>query len=248
MRAALTLMLAASIGCRSDATGTATATTTPHPPPPPQPAPAASSCAARSAVHRAGDRVGTHGMAVFGRRGGYFLEHIPMYSPPHDEQLVMRVSLHTAAGAPLDADLSDQGYSIQPAAAFSLDDLVLREHATFVGAIHRGNFEAGGPVIHPAVTVAIDEILVARRVPAADRSAPAYYVVGDGAGAAYATNAIRDGRGIQEIVRLGAFARPLPAGCALALTEAEARELVGAPGAVTLWCLRPPEFVQPCTP
>src|SRR3954447_23230882 len=109
-------MLLLVAGCRGDAT---TATT-------PTPSPSAS-CAARSGAHRAGDRVGTHGMVVFGRRGGYFLEHIPMYSPPHDEQLVMRVSLHTAAGAPLDADLSDQGYSLQPATKFSLDDLVLRE-------------------------------------------------------------------------------------------------------------------------
>ena len=187
-------------------------------------------------------------MVVFGRRGGYFLEHIPMYSPPHDEQLVMRVSLRGAAGAPLDADFSDQGYSLEPAARLSLDDLVLREHASFVGDIHRGNFEAGGPVIHPGVTVAIDQILVARRLPAADRAAPAYYVVGDGAGAAYATNAIRDARGIQQIVRLGAFSRPLSAHCALALTEAEARDLVGAAGAAPLWCLRAPDFVEPCPP
>src|SRR5512147_3160612 len=124
-------MLLLVAGCRGDATT----------PPPEHPSP--SSCAARSAAHRAGDRVGTHGMVVFGRRGGYFLEHIPMYSPPHDEQLVMRVSLHTAAGAPLDADLSDQGYSLQPATTFSLDELVLREHAGFAGDIHRGNFEAG---------------------------------------------------------------------------------------------------------
>ena len=199
-------------------------------------------------MHRAGDRVGTHGMAVFGRRGGYFLEHIPMYSPPHDEQLVMRVSLRTAAGAPLEADLSDQGYSVRPTTEFSLDDLVLREHATFIGDIHRGNFEAGGPVIHPGVTVAIDDILVSRRVPAPDRLAPAYFVVGDASGAAYATNAIRDSRGDQQIVRLAAFPRPMPPHCALELTEAEAREVVSAAGAATLGCLRPPEYVDPCAP
>ena len=186
-------------------------------------------------------------MLVFGRRGGYFLEHIPMYSPPHDEQLVMRVSLRTAAGAPFDADLSDQGYSMRPTTSFSLDDLVLRERASFVGDLHRGNFEAGGPVLHPGLTVTIDAVLVSRRLPAADGASPAYYVVGDGAGTAYATNAIRESRGNQQIVRLGAFRRPLPAHCALALTDAEARELVDA-SAPTLWCLRPPDFVEPCTP
>ncbi len=187
-------------------------------------------------------------MVVFGRRGGYFLEHIPMYSTPHDEQLLMRVSLHTTAGTPLDADLSDQGYSLRPATQFSLDDLVLREQASFTGDVHRGNFEANGPVLYSKVTVAVDAVLVTRRVPAADSSSPAYYVVGDASGAAYATNAIRNARGNQQIVRLGAFARPLPTGCALALTEAEARELVDTSGTATLWCLRPPDFVEPCAP
>ncbi len=187
-------------------------------------------------------------MVVFGRRGGYFLEHLPMYSPPHDQQIVMRVSLRTAAGAALDADLSDQAYSVKPTAELSLDDLLLRSRTSFAGDLHRGNFEADGPVLHPGVTVTVDEILVSVRVPADGHTSPAYYVVGDAAGGAYATNAIRDSRGILEIFRLASFPRPVPAGCALALTEAEARELVGGAGATRLWCLRPPDFVEPCEP
>lgn len=244
MRATLSLLLVASAGCRGDATTPTTPTSPASPPSTAATSPP--SCAARSATHRAGDRVGEHGMAVFGRRGGYFLEHIPMYKPPHDEQIVMRVSLRSATGAPLDVDLSDQGYSVRPRAPFSLDDLVLGARATFAGDLHRGNFEASGPVLLSGVTVAVDAVLVARRLPSADPQAPAYYVVGDGTGTAYATNAIRDARGIQQILRLDRFPRPLPADCALPLTEAEARELVESAGAVPLWCLRPPEYVEPC--
>ncbi len=238
MRARLPLLLVASIGCRGDAT----------PPRPQNPASASAppACATRSSDLRAGDRVGTHGMVVFGRPGGYFLEHLPMYTPPHDEQIVMRVSLRTAAGAALDVDLSDQAYSIKPTAELSLDDLLLRSRTSFPGDLHRGNFEADGPVIHPGVTVTVDEILLSIRVPADGHTSPSYYVVGNAAGGMYATNAIRDSRGILEIIRLASFPRPPPAGCALALTEAEARELVGAAGSTRLWCLRPPDFVEPC--
>jgi hypothetical protein len=185
-------------------------------------------------------------MVVFGRGGSYFLEHLPMYTPPHNEQIVMRVSLRIAAGKALEADFSDQAYSLKPATTFSLDDLLLRKLVSFGGDVHRGNFEASGPVIFPGVSVAVEEIVVSRRVPASDQGSPAYYVVRDATGTAYATNAIRDESGNLKIIRLGAFARPVPTGCAIGLTEGEAREAVDAPGSEMLWCLRPPEYVEPC--
>jgi len=237
VRAHLTLLLVAAIGCRGD--GPPPAAPKDQPPPP---------CAVHSRGHHPGDRVGTHGMVVFGRRGSYLLEHLPMYTTPHDEQLVIRASIRTAEGARLDADFSDQGYSVKPTSAFSLNDLLLRKLTSFGADVHRGNFEEDGPVIHPGVTVTVDAILLSRSLPAADESSPAYYVVVDGTGVAYATNAIRDGRGILEIFRLGSFTRQVPAGCALELTQAEAGDVVGAAGATRLWCLRAPDFVDPCEP
>src|SRR5690349_17757165 len=40
--------------------------------------------------HHDGDRTGLHGMTLFGHKH-HFLEHIPMFRRPHNEQVVMRV-------------------------------------------------------------------------------------------------------------------------------------------------------------
>lgn len=223
----------------------------------------------RSGAHHEGGRVGLHGMVLFGR-ATYFLEHIPTFSPPHDVQLVMRVSLATAEGAPIAQDFSDQGYSIRPTTQFSLDDLSLGKRVAFAGNIHRGNFEQGGPVLLANVKITIEQVLIARNLPNTDPIAAddqEYFIVGDGDDA-YATNFIRDARGFQQILRIDAIEgvtpspsrvlevrmtslrRLAPSATPTAGTVAKA----GLPGATRvalaigaeLWCVKAPDFFEPC--
>lgn len=177
-------------------------------------------------------------MVLFGRTH-YYLEHIPMFSPPHDEQLVMRVTLKTTEGAAVDTDFSDQGYSIEPTTQFPLDDLALGKRVTFAGNIHRGNFEAGGPVVLANANIAVEQVLVARHLPSADPiadGAQEYFVFGD-PGDAYATNVIRDARGFQQILRVEEAATP---------TCARKLKTTGKLAGTELWCLKAPDFTATC--
>ena len=225
-------------------------------------------CHEMSGAHHDGDRSGLLGLVLFGRTN-YFLEHIPMFSRPHNEQLVMRVTLKTAQGADVTNDFSDQGYSVRPTTQFSLDDLTLGKRVAFAGSIHRGNFEEGGPVLLSNVKITVDEVLVARNLPGGEPIAAdeqEYFVVGD-AEDAYATNFIRDARGFQQILRVDAIdgATPSPSRvlkvraksprrlAASATPAAGAVARAGAEGTRVsltigeeLWCLKAPDFVARC--
>ena len=225
-------------------------------------------CHEMSGAHHDGDRSGLHGMVLFGRTN-FFLEHIPMFSRPHNEQLVMRVTLKTAAGADVTNDFSDQGYSVRPTTQFSLDDLTLGKRVAFVGNVHRGNFEENGPLLLSNVKVSVDEVLVARNLPGGEPIAAdeqEYFIVGD-AEDAYATNFIRDARGFQQILRVDAIEGATPSPSRVLKVRAKAtRRLAasatpvqaavakaGAEGtrvSITigeeLWCLKAPDFIARC--
>ena len=225
-------------------------------------------CHEMSGAHHDGDRIGLHGMVLFGRTN-YFLEHIPTFARPHNEQLVMRVSLATAAGAPIAEDFSDQGYSIRPTTQFSLDDLSLGKRVSFVGNIHRGNFEQGAPVAIANAKITVEEVLIARNLPGGEPIAAdeqEYFILGD-ADDAYATNFIRDARGFQQILRIDGIegATPSPSrvlkvraksvrrlapSAAASGSIAKAGSTDGTPVSLAigseLWCLKAPDFFQRC--
>jgi hypothetical protein len=219
--------------------------------------------------HHDGDRTGLHGMVLFGRNH-HFLEHIPMFRRPHNEQLVMRVTLNTAQGALIETDFSDQGYSIKPTSQFSLDDLTLRKRVQFTGDVHRGNYEEGSPRILANVRVTVEDVLVARNLPGTEPIAAGdqeYLLIGE-PDDAYLTNYIREARGFQQILRVDAIAGVTPshsrvhritARSANRLAPAATDALVAMPKAgalettrvtvnvgAELWCLQAPEFFERC--
>ena len=226
-------------------------------------------CHEMSGAHHDGDRMGLHGMVLFGRTN-YVLEHIPTFARPHNEQLVMRVSLATAAGAPIEHDFSDQGYSIRPTTQFSLDDLSLGKRVAFAGNIHRGNFEQGAPVLLANVKITVEEVLIARNLPGGEAigaDEQEYFIVGD-AEDAYATNFIREARGFQQILRIDAIEGATPSRSRVLKVRAKsvrrlspsttpatgsiakAGETDGTPVSLAiggeLWCLKAPEFFERC--
>jgi hypothetical protein len=224
-----------------------------------------------SGVHTKGDRVGGHGMALFGQKN-YFLSHIPVFSRPHNEQLVMKVALKDDQDQPIVFDFGNEGYSLSPDTHISLDDMANGDVVTYTGNIHKGNFEHGGAIAFSGVTVTIEMILVARNLPGnneIDDGVQHYFLLGDET-EAFLLNYVRLKRSYQQIVRLEDTGLPEVPGLSplkvlLVSVESTDRlqggqlatfglERTGAAVPPTfeletkteLWCLKGPDFFQPC--
>ena len=224
-------------------------------------------CHEMTGAHHDGDRTGLHGMVLFGRTN-YFLEHIPMLQRPHNEQLVMRVSLRDAQNNVIDRDFGAAGHTVKPTTQFSLDDLSLGKRITFTGDIHTGSFETGGPLLLRGVKISVEEVLVARNLPGTEPIASdeqEYFLVGD-AEDAYVTNVIRDSRGVQHILRVDAVVGFTPSPSRVHRIKAKSLQRLthstqinallpkaGTEGtrimvdvANELWCVRAPDFFATC--
>ncbi len=114
-----------------------------------------------------GGRRGLHGMILVGSET-YFLEHIPMLSPPHDFQIIVEIELRNIAGQKINRDFSGGTFSMKPAELFSLNDFVSGRLTAFEGSIYDGGFEQGGTVIRglDRVSVTVKRLLLVRQLPA----------------------------------------------------------------------------------
>jgi hypothetical protein len=166
----------------------------------------------------AGGRVAMHGMVVFGS-GPYFLEHIPMLSPPHDWQIIAEVSFTDGKGKAVVADFSNAGFTLNPSASFSLNDYVNGTVREFTGSIFKGSFEKGGTAVDglDGVRVAVKELKLVRQLPSA--AAQTTFSVSD-AKSHYETNVIRTDDNVQRIRNTTSN--------------------------TTLWCVVAPDFFEPC--
>lgn len=145
-----------------------------------------------------GGRTSLHGMVLFGS-GKYFLEHIPMLTPPHDFQIIAEVQLTDSFGKPVAADFSKSGFTLQPSASFSLNDYVAGRLKKFSGSVHRGSFEMGGEVVAglERVSVSVVKYQVIRSLPA--ESKDAVIRLSDSVNT-FESNVIRPEKSVQRIV------------------------------------------------
>ena len=131
--------------------------------------------------------MGGHGMAVFGGREGLYASHLPMFHTPHDSQLLFRFHLADAA-----ADRALRDTLARHAKLWTFDpetfDLLrfspghaqpLRE---FKARFFEGHFERGGKPQPVEQRVVVDEVLLFRRLSAAERDAATgrYRLIGKG--------------------------------------------------------------------
>lgn len=195
--------------------------------------------------HHAGDRIGRHGMALFGK-SVHYLAHIPMTQRPHNEQLIMRVTLLNADGEPIEADFSAVVHSVKPLSdQLSLDDLVVGEAESFEVDVFRGNFEHQAPRLLSGVTVRVDEVLVARNLVDEPLGVqPLFYLFGDDE--TWLLNVITPARSRQEIHRAH-LKEPAPS-----LSERFAFQVVMAPSGQSVTLMRaglpgPDESLSPST-
>lgn len=213
--------------------------------------------------HFAGDRMGLHGMALFGS-GPYYLVHIPTLTPPHNEQLVLRVNLFDSDGERIDLDFDSTPHSLRPTTRFSLDDLIVGKKTSFEADVFQGNFEhKGSSVKLEDSRIEIERVLIARNLVDTDPEFGNAYVIGTGA-SVYLVNRITGTRPRQE-VRKAQLAADLPGQSidfanTISLTKHDGKLVAALQRAGTrqrtatvevtsskrLWCLRAPDFIQPC--
>ncbi len=158
--------------------------------------------------HNHGDCKDTHGMVLFGEHQHY-LAHIPMFQRPHNEQLIFLVKLEDGNGNAIQSNFSSGTHSLLPKNEFSLDNIILTKDMTFKADVHQGNFEHGGPRLLEAITVRVEQILVARNLPVAGQATgdtaaentQEYYLFG-APGDVYLANYIRSNRAFQQILKV----------------------------------------------
>lgn len=211
----------------------------------------------------AGERIGFHGMALFGD-SNHFLAHIPLFMAPHNMQLVAHIELHDAGDTLLTDDFGAGEYSLAPTSAFSLDSLGLGVTTEFTADVHNGNFEHGAPVLYSDVTVSVVTVLVGRQLPDDDPIAAdlqEHYLVGHN-DEAYMLNFIRDQRAFQQILSVsGVEGATLTTDVAPRVVTMSATPLASDAGTVQstvadielsltiadeLWCLVGPNFFTDC--
>lgn len=166
----------------------------------------------------AGGRKSLHGMVVFGS-GPYYLDHIPMLSPPHDFQIIAEVRLTGPGGKALTQSFSQKGFTLKPAGNFSLNDYVDGRLKQFVGSIHEGSFEQGGRIVPGLAKVQVDvvKIELARQLPASSSESSLSIQAGK---ERFEANLIRPEANIQRLRNLDTGAQ--------------------------LWCVEGPDFIDPC--
>lgn len=165
-----------------------------------------------------GGRRSLHGMVLFGA-GPYFLEHIPMLTPPHDFQVIAEVELKNAAGQALTSDFAQQSFTLKPSTNFSLNDYVAGRLKKFAGSVHEGSFELGGKVIAGLenVQVEVKSYKFIRALPA--DSSDLVFRVSDGKNS-FQSNVIRPEHSFQRILNITSNKE--------------------------LWCVKGPDFFEPC--
>lgn len=129
--------------------------------------------------HHDHDTTGMHGMLVIGADPSY-LSHLPMFMPPHNYQVVLKVTLedtvarelaelHTAEQANALVTVAPEKFPITDLSPANADQPPL---ATFRGDVFRGHFEQGGDVLASRTPITVVEVVHFRMLPLQREVAP----------------------------------------------------------------------------
>jgi hypothetical protein len=116
----------------------------------------------------AGSDVGTHGMLLFGTEKIY-LSHLPMFDPPHNFQVLLRVTMPGGRSDPHSTYLNDRAATGTKLYTFVPEEFPMLglmgdfpqppSVTSFSGSIFRGHFERGGTQLLAGVTANVDEVV-----------------------------------------------------------------------------------------
>jgi hypothetical protein len=109
-------------------------------------------------VGQPGSHVSVHGMNLFGSKSGkLYLSHIPLYSSPHNIQVIVEVGI--VSGVPEASQaFATKNFTVRPD-RFSLFDLAAGTLRSIKGTVFLGNFESGGRPIHNGVQFEVKRVI-----------------------------------------------------------------------------------------
>ena len=153
------------------------------------------------------DRMGTHGMLLFGSDAIY-ASHLPMYHPPHDAQILLELASDDSG---CKARSPDGIYTIEPE-PFDLDRLAPDAQApltTLAAKLYQGHFERGGNMLMPECRFRIVRVLHFAWLNAQAQDGPIneYLVIGQGS-ERYLVRPIGGAPDMDRILRWTGFRQP----------------------------------------
>lgn len=107
---------------------------------------------------------GVHGMLLFGGSDGLFASHLPLFSPPHDRRVLLRIAI---ADPELDSAIRSRLraqpalWTIEPE-GFALSRLLPQASdplRTFRATLVEGHFERGGRPVYKNVLIKVVEVV-----------------------------------------------------------------------------------------
>jgi hypothetical protein len=159
-------------------------------------------------THSGNGDVGVHGMLLFGAENVY-LSHLPMFQPPHEYQVLLRVTLSkdgSDAKALYVEDRKTAGdtiYTLVPE-KFAMADLISSDEASalrsFTGTIFRGHFERGGTPLVEDVLVKVEEIVYAAKLDPQDERGSLTYLCFGKPGELFAVHQIRKQPDFDQVI------------------------------------------------
>lgn len=138
-------------------------------------------------------------MVLVGTSQQAYLSHLPMFRRPHDVQLIAEVTLHHADWK-TPPDFSETLHTFVPA-KFDLTALMEGRVKELSGDVHRGNFEAEGPLLKSGVKVKVKRLLKVQPLQEGQVSKPALFVFGTPE-RAFAANEIGAAPSFDQIIRV----------------------------------------------
>jgi len=145
-----------------------------------------------------------HAMVLFGDKALY-LSHMPLFSPPHNDQVLLEVSLTKDGENPADKYRDDRQssgtpfYSVKPPA---MHLHALEKGASFVGDVHRNSYEDDGELIMSGVTVTVKNVVYSQKLDPKTEAANdgRHYVCFGQPGEFFAAHAITSAPSFDQII------------------------------------------------
>lgn len=125
--------------------------------------------------HREHNLMGSHGMVlIYHPEEGFFVSHLPLYSSPHNYQIIYQVKVNKPQKL---VEMIDKGMVTLLPSNFDLRRLISGQHFAIKTQVFQGHFERGGKVEFSTDITFVKPILTEKVSPSFTSPAAIYYQV-----------------------------------------------------------------------
>lgn len=126
-------------------------------------------------IHESHNLVGSHGMVlIHDDKEGFFVSHLPLYSHPHNFQIIYKVQIYEADKI---FDLLGNGIVTLLPNNFDLSRLVKGESFSMNATFYQGHFERGGIIKFTTKILFEDPVLIKRIDPKFNSASSIIYTI-----------------------------------------------------------------------